>query len=180
MRAGDVVAGYLPNIPEAVVAFLATASLGATWSAVGQDLAAAAVIDRFTQLEPKVLVTADGYRFAGRVHPRLDAIAAIEDALPTLARVIVADRFDTTTDPRHTTRGWQAFTDAIAPDAQIAPVAVPFEHPLWVVFSSGTTGTPRASSTGTAASCWKHSNRSGCTGICAPPTACSGTPPRAG
>ena len=143
VRAGDVVAGYLPNIPEAVVAFLATASLGATWSAVGQDLAAAAVIDRFTQLEPKVLVTADGYRFAGRVHPRLDAIAAIEDALPTLARVIVADRFDTTTDPRHTTRGWQGFTDAIAPDAQIAPVAVPFEHPLWVVFSSGTTGTPK-------------------------------------
>jgi acetoacetyl-CoA synthetase len=84
VRRGDRVAGFLPNIPAAVVAFLATASLGAVWSGVGQDYAGPAVLDRFAQLEPVVLITADGYVFGGRAHDRRDAVAEVRRGLPTV------------------------------------------------------------------------------------------------
>jgi acetoacetyl-CoA synthetase len=91
---GDVVVGYLPNIGEAVVAFLAVASLGAIWSSVGQDYAPRAVIDRFSQLDPKVLVTSDDYRFNGRTYDRTVEIGVIQAGLPTLEHTIVVNRFD--------------------------------------------------------------------------------------
>ncbi len=78
--------GYLPNIPEAIIAFLATASIGAIWSACGQDYSAKAALDRLGQLEPVVLVTADGYRYGGKTHDKREDVAALRAGLPTLRR----------------------------------------------------------------------------------------------
>lgn len=134
---GDRVAGYLPNIPETVVAMLATASLGATWSVCAPDFAAESVADRFGQLEPKVLVAVDGYRFGGRVHDRRDVVAELQAALPSLlATVTVRSEFpdEAATLP---------FDELVQEPREPEFVSVPFEHPLWVLFSSGTTGIPK-------------------------------------
>ncbi|MEE2032332.1 acetoacetate--CoA ligase [Rhodococcus chondri] len=143
---GDSVVGYLPNIPEAVVALLATASLGATWAACGQDYAARAALDRLGQLEPKVLVTADGYRYAGTDHARTEQVTWLREHMPTLALTVVVthtgarehDSVVTPADP-----GAATWADATAGEHALVPVPVPFDHPLWVVFSSGTTGPPK-------------------------------------
>ncbi|WP_405160561.1 acetoacetate--CoA ligase [Nocardia sp. NBC_01499] len=141
VQAGDRVAGYLPNIPEAIVAFLATASIGAVWSACGQDYSPKAALDRLGQLEPTVLITVDGYRFGGKAHDKRDDIAALQAGLGTLRGTIAVSQLglevpDAT--PWH---------DAIAYDeaapAVIATETVDFDHPLWIVFSSGTTGLPK-------------------------------------
>ncbi|MFC9551172.1 acetoacetate--CoA ligase [Rhodococcus sp. NPDC056960] len=136
---GDRVVGYLPNIPEAVVAFLATASLGAVWAACGQDYSAPAALDRLGQLEPKALITADGYRFAGKAHDRLGAAAQLRGGMPSLVLTVVVPHLD----PAATVDGAVAWADAVGRDDDLEPVAVPFDHPLWVVFSSGTTGLPK-------------------------------------
>ena len=136
---GDRVVGYLPNIPEAVVAFLATASLGAVWAACGQDYSAPAALDRLGQLEPKALITADGYRFGGKEHDRLAASADLRGGLPSLALTVVVPRLD----PDAVVDGTLTWAEATGRDAALESVAVPFDHPLWVVFSSGTTGLPK-------------------------------------
>ncbi len=138
VTAGDVVVGYVPNIGEAVVAYLATAALGATWSSVGQDYAPAAVVDRFAQLRPRVLVTVDGYRFNGRTHSRVEAVAALRDGLPTLEHVVMVDHVGLRTDG-----DWLRWEEAVSGDAELSCVPVPFDHPMWVLFSSGTTGLPK-------------------------------------
>ena len=125
VQPGDRVVGYLPNIPEAVIAFLATASVGAVWSACGQDYSAKAALDRLGQLEPKVLVAADGYTFAGKYRDKRDDVAALRDGLPTLVASFSVD------DLAETSSG------------ALEPISVPFEHPLWILFSSGTTGLPK-------------------------------------
>ncbi|MDT2009574.1 acetoacetate--CoA ligase [Rhodococcus opacus] len=137
--AGDRVVGYLPNIPEAVVAFLATASLGAVWAACGQDYSAPAALDRLGQLEPKALITADGYRFGGKEHDRLGAAAQLRRGLSSLVLTVVVPHLD----PDAAVDGTLAWADATGRDEVLEPVAVPFDHPLWVVFSSGTTGLPK-------------------------------------
>ncbi|MGC4989177.1 acetoacetate--CoA ligase [Nocardia salmonicida] len=139
VEAGDRVIGYLPNIPEAIVAFLATASIGAVWSACGQDYSAKAALDRLGQLEPTVLVTADGYRFGGKEHDKRADIAALRDGLPSLRATVVVSQLELEVSD---TLSW---TDAVA-DAGlgvIETVPVDFDHPLWIVFSSGTTGLPK-------------------------------------
>ena len=147
---GDRVAGYLPNIPEAVVAFLATASLGAIWSACGQDYAPAAAVDRLGQLDPLVLVSADGYRYAGKDHDRTADVAAIASAIPSLRGVVLVPRLGTSAAagaPAGLPSGIRllSWSEATAPGADAAPEPVPvaFDHPLWVLFSSGTTGKPK-------------------------------------
>lgn len=125
VQPGDRVVGYLPNNPEAVIAFLATASLGAVWSACGQDYSAKAALDRLGQLEPKVLVAADGYVFGGKHRDKRDDVAAVAAGLPTLTATFTLDDLSDSTD------------DALR------GLAVPFEHPLWILFSSGTTGLPK-------------------------------------
>jgi acetoacetyl-CoA synthetase len=142
---GDVVVGYVPNVPEAVVAFLATACLGATWSSVGQDYAPAAVIDRFAQLRPKVLVTADGYHFNGRAHSRIGALDELRAGLGTVEHVILLERLHAEVDvDRGGSDGCLSWEEAVsAPGLRLRPVAVPFDHPMWVLFSSGTTGLPK-------------------------------------
>ncbi|MFI6222375.1 acetoacetate--CoA ligase [Nocardia salmonicida] len=139
VEAGDRVIGYLPNIPEAIVAFLATASIGAVWSACGQDYSAKAALDRLGQLEPTVLVTADGYRFGGKEHDKRADIAALRDGLSNLRATVVVSQLGLEVSD---TLSW---TDAVA-DAGlgvIETVPVDFDHPLWIVFSSGTTGLPK-------------------------------------
>ncbi|MDN5795513.1 MAG: acetoacetate--CoA ligase [Intrasporangium sp.] len=138
---GDRVVGYLPNIPEAVVAFLGTAAIGATWSAVGQDYAPDAVVHRFAQLEPRVLVAADGYHWAGRRVDRLPGVAELAHGLPTLEHTIVVSHLGADAPT-----GAIAWADAVAvrdEQAPLEPMPVPFEHPLWVLYSSGTTGLPK-------------------------------------
>ncbi|SEK91791.1 acetoacetate--CoA ligase [Rhodococcus maanshanensis] len=136
---GDRVVGYLPNIPETVVAFLATASLGAIWAACGQDYSAPAALDRLGQLEPSVLITADGYRFGGKGHDRRDSIAELRAGMPSLTTTVLVPRLGVDADPE----GVVSWAEATAGEAPLEPVDVDFDHPLWVVFSSGTTGLPK-------------------------------------
>ncbi len=145
----DVVVGYLPNTAESVIAFLAAATLGATWASVGQDYAPDAVIDRFAQLSPKVMIAADGYTYAGRRHSRIDAVAQIAAGLPSVTDVIVVQSISPehdlvgtrTGDSAQTWHDWTAATSGREPRSGF--VDVDFDHPLWVLFSSGTTGRPK-------------------------------------
>ncbi|MEU2252687.1 acetoacetate--CoA ligase [Nocardia xishanensis] len=140
VRPGDRVVGYLPNIPEAVIAFLATASLGAIWSACGQDYSPKAALDRLGQLEPTVLVTADGYRFGGKAHDKRADIAALQEGFGTLRATVAVSRLGLEVP------GAVPWNEAIDTDnvaAVIETETVDFDHPLWIVFSSGTTGLPK-------------------------------------
>ncbi len=142
VESGDVIAGYLPNSAEAIVGLLAAASIGAVWSSVGQDYAASAVVTRMAQLEPVVLVSADGYTFAGTRHDRVAAIREIEASLPSLRRIVVSARLGA--EPERGSDLWIGWKDALQCAGPVAPEPVPFDHPLWALFSSGTTGTPKA------------------------------------
>ncbi|MCW4353623.1 acetoacetate--CoA ligase [Hoyosella sp. YIM 151337] len=138
VRQGDRVAGYLPNIPEAVIALLATASIGAIWAACGQDYAPSAAVSRLGQLEPKVLISADGYVYGGKDHQKLGAVAELAAALPSVKYVLVVQRLGLEV-PEH----MDAWESATSQPASHAIASVPFSHPLWIVFSSGTTGLPK-------------------------------------
>jgi acetoacetyl-CoA synthetase len=137
---GDVVVGYLPNVPQAITAFLAVASLGAIWSSVGQDYSAPAVVDRFAQLAPVALVAADGYHYGGRQHDRRMHVDEIRSSLPTLRTTVLVEHIGSGALRQPGAIRWH---DAVAPRPVEASVDVPFDHPLWVLFSSGTTGLPK-------------------------------------
>ena len=138
---GDRVVGYLPNVPATVVAFLACASLGAVWSACGPDIGAASAVDRFAQLEPTVLVTVDGYRFGGKDRDRRDAVMEVLDGLPTVRGVLAVPALGrAVVRPGLPVVLWD---DAVAVPREPEFAQVDAEHPLWVVFSSGTTGLPK-------------------------------------
>lgn len=140
VRPGDVVVGYLPNIPEAITTFLAVATLGATWSVVGQDYAAPAVVDRFAQLEPVAIIAADGYHYGGRIHDRRAQVDEIRAGLPSLTTTVLVTHVGTGDIISTDAMSWE---DAIAPRPPAEPLQVSFDHPLWVLFSSGTTGLPK-------------------------------------
>ncbi|UFS99082.1 acetoacetate--CoA ligase [Nocardia huaxiensis] len=139
VRPGDRVAGYLPNIPEAVIAFLATASLGAVWSACGQDYTAKAALDRLGQLEPIVLVTADGYRYGGKAHDKRAEIDALRAGLPGLRATVLVSALGHSVP---SALDWDAVTTSAEP-IELRTAPVDFDHPLWVLYSSGTTGKPK-------------------------------------
>jgi acetoacetyl-CoA synthetase len=128
---GDRVAAYLPNLPETVAAFLACASLGAVWSSCSPDFGARSVIDRFAQIEPKVLLAVDGYRYNGRAFDRAEAVREIAAAVG--GRLVRLGHLDGT--------GWEA---GLERDGELTFASLPFDHPLWVLYSSGTTGLPKA------------------------------------
>ncbi|WP_066932905.1 acetoacetate--CoA ligase [Microtetraspora fusca] len=140
---GDRVAGYVPNIPEALIAFLATASLGAIWSSCSPDFGAPSVIDRFTQIEPKVLVAVDGYRYNGKQFGRAGVVRDIAAKLPGLAATVwipsvpAEDGADVAAGEE---LDWETLRAEVA---EPAFERVPFGHPLWVLYSSGTTGLPK-------------------------------------
>ncbi|WP_428956067.1 acetoacetate--CoA ligase [Streptomyces sp. cg35] len=139
VRPGDRVSGYLPNIPEAVVALLATAAVGAVWTSCAPDFGARSVLDRFQQVEPVVLFTVDGYRYGGKEHDRRDTVTELRSELPSLRAVVHIPLLGT--EAPEGALEWSALTSADVP-----PVyeEVPFDHPLWVLYSSGTTGLPKA------------------------------------
>jgi acetoacetyl-CoA synthetase len=136
---GDRVVAYLPNIPETLAAFLACASLGAIWSACSPDFGARAVADRFGQIAPKVLLAVDGYRYGGRDFDRRDVVATLSAELPGLQHTVVLPYLGPGDVVGATP--WAELTAAREP---LAPVRVAFDHPLWVLYSSGTTGLPKA------------------------------------
>jgi acetoacetyl-CoA synthetase len=142
---GDRVVAYMPNIPEAIVAFLASASIGAVWSSCSPDFGPASVIDRFAQIEPKVLFAVDGYRYGGKDFDRRDTVAALQEAMPSLAATVVLPYLDS--DPDLSALGDARTWDELLAGAEGAELTferVPFDHPLWVLYSSGTTGLPKA------------------------------------
>jgi acetoacetyl-CoA synthetase len=136
---GDRVVAMAPNSVETLVAFLATASLGAVWSSCSPDFGARAVLDRFAQIEPTVLLAVDGYRYGGRQFDVRERVAALQKALPTLRATVLVPHLDPEATLEGTTT-WSEFTAASAP-LEFTPVA--FDHPLWVLYSSGTTGLPK-------------------------------------
>ena len=138
VKKGDRVVGYLPNIGEAVAAFLGAAAVGATWAVCNQDLAVSGVVARLGQLEPAVLVASDGSLYGGKRVDRGEQLAEIRAKLPTLKATVLVSRIGAAPPDDVTT--WDA---VLKHDAPLEITAVPFDHPLWVLFSSGTTGTPK-------------------------------------
>ena len=140
---GDRVAAYLPNVPETMVAFLACASIGAVWSVCAPDMGTAAVLDRFSQIEPKALIAADGVFYAGKALDRSQVVQELRAALPSLAHtVVLRSRFAAERVPD--AHDFDTLTARDNPAvAAFEPEYLPFDHPLWVVYSSGTTGLPK-------------------------------------
>jgi acetoacetyl-CoA synthetase len=135
VRPGDRVAAYLPNSAEAVVGLLAAAAVGAVWSCCAPDYGIDAVVDRFAQIEPRVLLVTAGYSYAGRRVARSDQAAAIAARLPSVTHVVqVGDA---------PPEGWLSWADVVGTPADLVTEEVPFTHPLWTLYSSGTTGLPK-------------------------------------
>ena len=140
--AGDRVAGFLPNLPETLVAMLATTSLGATWSSCSPDFGIRGVLDRFGQIAPKVLFTADGYCYGGKTLDSIGRIAGILESLPSVTCVVVVANVSPRPDLARlpAARRYEEFGQ---PDAALRFERLPFAHPLYILYSSGTTGVPK-------------------------------------
>ena len=140
---GDRVAAYVPNIPEAVIGLLATASLGAIWSSCAPEFGIRAVVDRFAQIEPTVLLAVDGYRYGDKAIDRSGALAEIRAALPSLRSTVVVPYLRSESGAVEAVRGAIPWSALLAETGPLAFDPVPFDHPLYVLFSSGTTGLPK-------------------------------------
>ena len=136
---GDRVVAYLPNIAETLVAFLATASLGAIWASCAPEFGTASVVARFAQIDPKVLLTIDGYRYGAKAVDRRQEVAELRAALPGLAATVVLPYLD----PEVRLDGTLPWSELVAQDGPLDFERVPFDHPLYILYSSGTTGLPK-------------------------------------
>jgi acetoacetyl-CoA synthetase len=139
---GDRVAALLPNCPEAVVGFLATVSLGATWSSCSPEFGVESVLDRFGQIAPKVLFAVDSYQYAGRPFDRSDIVARVAGALPSLVQTVIVSRL--LDGARKQLAGTLSYDALCAEHRPLEFASCPFDHPLWILYSSGTTGLPKA------------------------------------
>ena len=139
---GDRVVAYMPNIPQTVVALLAVTSIGAIWSSASPDMGHVSVIDRFRQIEPRVMLAVDGYRYSGKDFDRSGVVSEIVDALPSVERVILVPYLNPGAAAA-VYRGGVAWQTVMQTPGPLAFAQVAFDHPLWVVYSSGTTGMPK-------------------------------------
>ena len=143
VQPGDRVAAYLPNVPETIVAFLATVSIGAVWSVCAPDMGTNAVLDRFRQIEPKVLIAVDGVGYGGRDHDRLGVLAELRAQLTSVQHTLLLGNLDATIS----VAGCASWVNATGQNDYetdaFEPLWLPFDHPLWIVYSSGTTGLPK-------------------------------------
>jgi len=142
VKRGDRVVAYIPNIPEAIIAFLACAAIGATWSSCSPDFGTRSVIDRFKQIEPKVLLTVDGYQYGGKSFDCLTAISELQQSLLSLENTVLIPYLQLDAGPGEMD-GILMWDDLLIEGGELFFEQVPFDHPLWVVYSSGTTGLPK-------------------------------------
>jgi acetoacetyl-CoA synthetase len=156
LRPGDRVAAFLPNTPHAVAAALAALSVGAVWSSCSPDFGANSVADRFAQIEPRVLVAVDGYTYGGKPFDKRGVVREICAALPTLEKVIFIPFLDPEAWPDGLPGGvlWDDVMAAPAPPLRFEPL--PFDHPVWILYSSGTTGIPKAITHGHGGNLLEH------------------------
>ncbi|MGZ5130497.1 MAG: acetoacetate--CoA ligase [Caldimonas sp.] len=147
VQPGDRVCAFLPNAPQTAVAFLACASLGAVWSVCSADTGTMAVLDRFRQIEPKVLIACAGYAYGGARHDRMPVLHELLAGLPGVRDVVLWRNGDQEADAAGLAANGRTVHDfdaLVAGDAAFEPAWLPFDHPLWIVYSSGTTGLPKA------------------------------------
>ncbi|HTR74817.1 MAG TPA: acetoacetate--CoA ligase [Solirubrobacterales bacterium] len=142
---GDRVCAYLPNIAEAMAAFFACASIGAIWSSCSPDFGLGSAVDRFAQIEPKVLIAVDGYRYNGRDFDRMETVRSLEREIDSIEHTVLLAYLDAAADPATLASG-MTFGDLLAAggEAELEFEQLPFDHPLWILYSSGTTGRPKA------------------------------------
>ncbi len=143
VKPGDRVVAYLPNVPETAIAFYACASIGAIWSSCSPDMGTPSVVDRFGQIAPKVLLAVDGYRYGGKDFDRRETVAQLAKSLPSLEQVVVLPYLHPDLDAQSVLPGARHWDELLAHEGAIDFEPVPFDHPLWVVYSSGTTGMPK-------------------------------------
>jgi acetoacetyl-CoA synthetase len=143
VQRGDRIVAYMPNIPETIMAFLASASIGAIWSSCSPDFGTSSVIDRFKQIEPKILFAVDGYQYGGKPFDRHPMIADLQQALPSLQKTVLVPYLQEQFEPGMLTNTitWH---EMLTQPGELVFEQVPFGHPLWVLYSSGTTGLPKA------------------------------------
>ncbi len=143
VKRGDRVVAYMPNIPETLIAFLACVSIGAIWSSCSPDFGTSSVIDRFKQIEPTLLFAVDGYQYGGKTFDRRGIIAELQRELPTLQKTVLIP-YLSPESASHLPEKMLPWSDLLAHPAELHFEQVPFDHPLWVLYSSGTTGLPKA------------------------------------